>query len=456
MWQVLLAAAVAGSGILAKKLIINSNAAEPSSDSKQNEQTCDAFDYPESFNKSLLTQDSIFSSTNGFQGDYSGAPSEMLGDGSIFRFSSPSGSKMGSKNLRKKMGGGYRGLKGNVEGLKIKGKGKEGKKCGGVGCGKQGWVVDQRRGGKKFYFCLKKRRISKNVTGKCESCASKGNSIFSWGLSVGMMYMMSAGKAEINRLNNSMDETAKIVQELKAELSRRKALHNQYGSNFRTEVKMNIKNIREMDAHPTITMSFSEKADNLKVFGPLIAEEGECPSSVLTEEQQPEVLEMEQLEAELESELEKLPWYSEEGSGLEGRADASETEVLAREFDPADDQNIISHQFNGVLPSELDQKLSHLLIEQQDSHILELESELQQSHSKLYEKEAELQALKDCVKRLTEFSLGSGSDGETEVQMEDDETSHGDQDINMGPESTRSMVGMKRAMVFESYDCFAR
>lgn len=68
-----------------------------------------------------------------------------------------------------------------------------------------------------------------------------------------------------------------------------------------------------------------------------------------------------------------------------------------------------TYQFSGVLPSELDQKLCHLLIEQQEGHIVELESALRQTHSKLHEKEAELQALKDCVRRLTEFSLGNAS-----------------------------------------------
>lgn len=68
-----------------------------------------------------------------------------------------------------------------------------------------------------------------------------------------------------------------------------------------------------------------------------------------------------------------------------------------------------SCQFNGVLPSELNQKLSDLLIKQQEVQITELEKELSLTQCKLCDKEAELQALKDCVKRLTEFSLSNGS-----------------------------------------------
>lgn len=63
----------------------------------------------------------------------------------------------------------------------------------------------------------------------------------------------------------------------------------------------------------------------------------------------------------------------------------------------------------GVLPAELDQKLCHVLIQQQESQLEELENELHSAHSKLHQKEVELQALKDCVKRLTEFSLSAVS-----------------------------------------------
>ena len=64
---------------------------------------------------------------------------------------------------------------------------------------------------------------------------------------------------------------------------------------------------------------------------------------------------------------------------------------------------------NGVSPFELNQKLSHVLIEQQENQIMELESELHSTQSKLNQKEAELLALKDCVRRLTDFSLSGVS-----------------------------------------------
>lgn len=74
-----------------------------------------------------------------------------------------------------------------------------------------------------------------------------------------------------------------------------------------------------------------------------------------------------------------------------------------------DRQGSDAHRFHGILPAELDQKLCHLLIQQQENQIMELESDLHSAQSKLNVKEAKLQALKDCVKRLTEFSLSAVS-----------------------------------------------
>lgn len=82
-----------------------------------------------------------------------------------------------------------------------------------------------------------------------------------------------------------------------------------------------------------------------------------------------------------------------------------QTKVSSIELHGSENSKSHAHPSHGVVPAELDQKLCHLLIEQQENQIVELESELHVAQSKLNEKEAELQALKDCVRRLTEFSL---------------------------------------------------
>ena len=86
-----------------------------------------------------------------------------------------------------------------------------------------------------------------------------------------------------------------------------------------------------------------------------------------------------------------------------------ETAVQDEGCHGADDLNFNYSQSHGVSSFELNQKLSHLLIKQQENQIAELESELNLAHSNLHQKEAELQALKDCVRRLTELSLSTVS-----------------------------------------------
>lgn len=82
-----------------------------------------------------------------------------------------------------------------------------------------------------------------------------------------------------------------------------------------------------------------------------------------------------------------------------------QNEIFSGGLHKLEGQSNIFCQCHGVLPSELDRKLSHLLIEQQKNQIEELESELHSAQSKLHEKEAELQALRDCVKLLTEIEI---------------------------------------------------
>lgn len=86
-----------------------------------------------------------------------------------------------------------------------------------------------------------------------------------------------------------------------------------------------------------------------------------------------------------------------------------QVDVSAKGLPQQEGQGSDIHEFHGILPAELEQKLCHVLIEQQESQIMELESDLHLAQSKLNEKEAELQALKDCVRRLTEFSLSTVS-----------------------------------------------
>ncbi|XVE96743.1 hypothetical protein REPUB_Repub02eG0249000 [Reevesia pubescens] len=392
MWQLLLGAAVAGStGYLAKHLF-NPNPNNPiSPNSNIDQQKLD-----------IHLQNGVLES-----GSESECGEKEKKDG-IFRFSSSesagkTGVKAKGRNLRKEKSVLKKGEKRSRGGVEV-----------------------NRR---KFAICLKKRRTAKNAAYKCgSSCSSKDSSVFHWGLGFGIMYMMSAGKAEINKLNSAMDETAKVVQELKTELCKRKSSGNLQASNSANEVATSSKKFSGKNSQLLLNKSGTGNRDHneIKVCSLPVIDDGEYASSVLTEE--PEVVEMDQLEAELESELQKL----------------SETEVSAKSLHESVGQKFDSYQCQGVLPSELDQKLCHLLIEQQENQIEELESVLDLAQSKLREKEAELQALKDCVRCLTNFSLSTVSDDDTEAQGEHECMNDQDCPIKSGSETRKSLVGMKR------------
>ncbi|XP_021289948.1 uncharacterized protein LOC110420883 [Herrania umbratica] len=396
MWQILLGAAVAGStGLLAKHLFNPNNPISQGNPNSDNDQE----------KLDLQFQNGFLESGCESNGEDKGKQ-----DG-IFRFSSSesagkTGLKTKDRNLRKKV---------------------VLKKAEKRSSGADGVEVSRR----KFAVWSKKRRTGMNVAYKCGSRPSKDGSVFRWGLGFGIMYMMSAGKAEINRLNSTMDETAKVVQELKTELCKRKSSCNVQASNSANEVATGSKKSSGKNTQVLLDKSGTGNRDHneIKVCSVPVIDDGEYASSVLTEEPEPEVEvgEMDQLEAELESELQKL----------------SETEVSAKSLHESVGQRSDSYQCQGVLPSELDQKLCHLLIEQQENQIEELESELSLAQSKLREKEAELQALKDCVRGLANFSLSTVSD-DNETQGE--QASMNDQDcpIKSGLETRKSLVGMKR------------
>lgn len=139
---------------------------------------------------------------------------------------------------------------------------------------------------------------------------SSDSSVFHWGLGFGIMYMMSAGRAEIDKFNSSMDETAKVVQELKTTLCKRKLSCNLHASSSASDVATSSKKFSGKNSQLLLGKSGTGNRDHneTEVCILPVIDDGEYASSVLTEEPEPEleVVEMDQLEAELELELQKL------------------------------------------------------------------------------------------------------------------------------------------------------
>ncbi|GMH26402.1 hypothetical protein Nepgr_028245 [Nepenthes gracilis] len=425
MWQVAVTAVVVGSGLLAERLFTStagSRSAQSRSPQTKEIEINRELQSPNNSNKSQLSPS--------LPNDHFEVHSPVDDDAErIFRFSS-SGSgdpsaRLGSKKLRI-VGKNLGRVKKNL----------------GLFNGESG---DRRKiSGKKVHACLKKRKTSKNADGKRESSCSNDGSSFSWGLGLGIMYMMSAGKAEISKLNGVVDETAKVVQELKSELYKRKSSSPRPLSRSLMNHTDRDKNEHEQNTEQANIDSSGLKEDriDLKVLSPMI-DDFDYASSVMTEEPQPHSSEMDQLEAELESELQKLPWCTAEGScNRENKTDYGKVKGSCE----PEQESSTSSRFSGVSPLTLNRKLSCVLIKQQEGQITELETELNLAYSKLQEKEAELHALKDCINRLSEVSLSADSDEDTKGCGEEGSMGQWDRVEKTGPKP--KVLGTKRAMNF--------
>ncbi|KAL1193903.1 hypothetical protein V5N11_032024 [Cardamine amara subsp. amara] len=389
MWQVILGAAVAGStGFVAKRFF------NPfSRDSRIPENYAEEHE-PVTPPVGIGFLNSSGDKTNG-----------------VFRFSSTestanSGSGSGSSP-------GFRKSSGVKCRVKVRGLMKKKKKNG------EGGEIEK-RSGNVGDFETKNEVCSKKTRTLGSASASKHHSSFSSAIGVCMMYMMSAEKSEISKLHAATDETVKVIKELKDELSRIKSLQGfKIGGSEKSSGKSG-----QVDLN-TSEMASRESVD-IK-----LGNDGEYASSVLTEEPEQETVEMEQLEMELESELQKL--------------NLTETSEVMEECKDLVNGSV-SYQCGGISASELDKKLSHLLIEQQEGQINELEAELQTTQSKLQEKEAELQALKVCVRRLTEFPMLDRSDDEHEENLNQDLSVSWSQNNKTDQEARMPTIGMKRPL----------
>lgn len=419
MWQVAVAAAVAGSGLIAKHLF-SPNSQTPSSETTQTEpqQQVEQDSELQPFQISNIFTQTQFPSSNGSSffdhKDSQHARRSFISEepNGVFWFSSSESAKRSESK------------KSRCSGKKVRGGAVKN-----VCCFENGSLYQRKDCGKRVSMRLKRRKTTRN-----SDCSS-----FSWGLGLGIIYMMSAGKADISKLSCTIDETAKAVNELKSELNKQKSVpcHQQMNSD---DTRNKVDTVQMPMAGQANIESFTLRHPiDMKTICHLA--DSDYASSVLTEEQQHEGAEMDQLVAELESELKKLPWCTAETS--ENVENMSNLAQIKRH--ESEKQSSTSYHSDGVPPAELNKKLSMLLIEQQESHISELESELNLAHSKLQEKEAELQAMKDCVRRLTEFSLSTVSDEEKEVWEEERCGKLGQGNTAIADNAT---VGTKRAMHF--------
>ncbi|XP_027923720.1 uncharacterized protein LOC114181440 isoform X2 [Vigna unguiculata] len=319
----------------------------------------------------------------------------------------------------------------------------------------------QRNGRSKLPLGFKKRRKTarKSITNKSSFLSPKkhaASALFDWGVRFGIKCMM-VGRDEVSELTKTMNKTAKIIEELKSEIIIKKSSHaHQFLDYVGNSNGLEFSNTSGKDEETMFKKTKSELGETDSKFWCLsLIDNGECGSSALTEDSDSLALVMDQLEEELEFELQKLPGDSVDTNFLEEtRSKFYEVQVPNEGYYGADDLNFKSSPFHAVSATELNQKLCQLKIEQQENQIAELESELYLARSKLQEKEAELQALKNCVTLLTELPLPtvSGTSHGTEIHKG---TTNWDYNT-LDSKSEQSVGDMKTLAVYEPSSYYRR
>lgn len=293
--------------------------------------------------------------------------------------------------------------------------------------------TQKRRLRKKIVGDLQKRRkSSRNVEGKKVNAdivgqyeKSNGALWFSYGVGIGVMFMIASGKCEIDKLTLLLHQTIGLVQELKRQLDERKdylqdsEMHNGcHGENYTYQQE-----------HPDAAANWKLEKDYPNSVGtPFQANESAV--SVITDEPAQQVTGMVEIEAELQAELEYIQMnFLQSNSKLQRKTSGSSeysnssVEMVEGELcadglpghwssaDKTPSENLdISHVDDyGVSPYELDKRIRDLLEKQQEEKISELEVELKSTEIKLHAKERELQHWKERVRCLAELSFGANS-----------------------------------------------
>lgn len=267
------------------------------------------------------------------------------------------------------------------------------------------------------------KKLNANIVGKYEQ--SKGALWFSYGVGIGVMFMIASGKCEIDKLTLLLHQTIGLVQELKRQLDERK----DYLQNSEMPKGCHGEIYTYQQEQPGAAANWKlEKEYPYSVGTPF--QGNESGGSVITDEPAQQVTGMVEIEAELQAELEyiqmdflqassklqrKISGFSELTNSsvdmVEGGlcADGLPGQWSSADKTPSEPLDISHDDDYGVSPYELDRRLRDLLEKQQEERISDLEVELKSTEIKLHAKERELQHWKERVQYLAELSFGANS-----------------------------------------------
>ncbi|XP_058067646.1 protein POLAR LOCALIZATION DURING ASYMMETRIC DIVISION AND REDISTRIBUTION-like isoform X2 [Magnolia sinica] len=283
--------------------------------------------------------------------------------------------------------------------------------------------------------CLSKESVSnelkesgsrQDLTGNTSACStskqtavSSGRCIedasFSLGVGAGLVFLIAKSRNEFNKMIELQTQIETLLNDIKDEM--RKKDMNYHPSETNTILVYSAPDshgVERMDEH----LSIQNHGSSIHLRGGHSAVECvQSPNFSSTTESE-KYVGMDQLEAELEAELERLQ-LNLDGEDLSGLGQHQYIEMIVENAAPAriftqrfeeDDEPQEFHGNNvcyGVSPNELEKRLHEVLETRQQERIEELESALEYAERKLREKEMEIRWWKDNVHFLLQEKTGS-------------------------------------------------
>ncbi|KAJ8634798.1 hypothetical protein MRB53_009065 [Persea americana] len=235
------------------------------------------------------------------------------------------------------------------------------------------------------------------LSGKCIDEAS-----FNLGIGVGLAFLIANSKNEFHKLKELQKQMEMLLGDIKNEMQRKDRICPDSKNNLAS----NSNGSKCTEDHLDVQ---SHGSSDCLVMEVSTMECGQFSKSDLTEGSAKGVG-MDQLEAELEAELERLQLKLDAENTSELRRKQCVKIVvknidMERSISPCfelecNPQESHSREYSGISPNELERRLHELLESRQREQIAELESALEYAERKLHEKEMEICWWKDNVQFL--------------------------------------------------------
>ncbi|KAM0943437.1 putative protein POLAR [Dioscorea sansibarensis] len=229
---------------------------------------------------------------------------------------------------------------------------------------------------------------------------SKDVSSLNLGMGVGLIFLLVRSTTEFNKMTELRKEMEMLLRDVKCEIRKKDTMSTRADS---TSISFSVS---DSSRNKITSENYGSSLHAIRTHCPTEFKGSRSKCEIISESKH--CLKMDEMEAELEAEFQRLHLDLEGNNSsvlpqhLEtplADGGSSPTESLSEIFDGDDDINNdgSSEQF-GVSPRELERKLHELLEAQQQGRIAELESALELAERRLQEKEMEICWWKDTAK----------------------------------------------------------